>query len=113
MEKKDWILNNIHLKEGGLEDLLFEYADAVIEDYQGRIEDEETLTSVSVSKKIDEEVYNLVQQELDKAREEEQFTKEELELILDGLETKHDEYSGVIDLTEYDKIADKVSKLKQ
>ena len=71
-------------------------------------------TNVSGEVLIDRwKLAELVKQLQVEVREEEQFTKEELELILDGLETKHDEYSGVIDLTEYDKIADKVSKLKQ
>ena len=42
---------------------------------------------------------------------EKTFNREECELILDGLETKIDEFHGVIDLTEYEKVREKISKL--
>jgi len=39
------------------------------------------------------------------------FTREELELILDSIKTKINEYSGVIDLTEYINVKNKIYKL--
>jgi len=69
-EREEMLLKLLHLKEGGLEDLLLEYAEAVIEDHQEQLEGNGSLTSVPIAERIDSEVLDIIEQLLDKAREE-------------------------------------------